>query len=177
MPTTANHAIYYPDVNTQISPLASVFAAMANSVDNALSNLENQVQPVTINDSGWTLAGLAVATGFTGLSDSQGRTTAVQGGARKWGPIVELRFRVTKGTGNITATAKGNIADVTVATITNSALRPAGTYYGQFDYGPGLGSGAIRVGTDGTVVMTDFYPDGVIEAGRQIQVDAVYFTG
>lgn len=176
MPNTTR-GIYYPDENTLVAPLEAVFAAQAMSMDNALAALETSSAPTTITDTGWSLSGISLATGFTGLSDSQGRTTSVKGGLRMWGPLVEARFRVTKGTGTITANASGNIGDVLIATITNAAMRPAGTVYAQFDYGPGLGSGALRIGTDGTVVLTDFYPNGTIIAGNQIQADAMFFTG
>jgi hypothetical protein len=178
MPTTSPDNLYYPDAGTSITPLQTVLASMQTSTQNALSQLRIDAAPATITDSGWTLAGItANAPAFTGMSDSMGRTSALGGGMRKWGPLVELRFRVTKGSGTITANDQGNVGDATVATITNATFRPAGTKYFQFDYGPGLGSGAGRVGTDGTIVITDFYPKGKIEAGKQIQVDASYFVG
>lgn len=182
MPTTSPDNLYYPDENTDIAPLEAVLAAMQTSNQNAVNKIRTDLAPQIISDSGWTLAGLSVAAGFSGLSDSQGRATGIKGGMRKWGPLVELRFRVTKGTGTITAgsptsTQPGNIGDVTIATITNTAYRPAGAVYFMYDYGPGLGSGAGRIGSDGVIAITDFYPSGKIEAGKQIQVDAVFFTG
>lgn len=178
MPTTSPDNLYYPDEGTQITPLQTILANMQTSTQNALNQLRIDAAPLVYTDTGWTLSGLNANTpAFTGIADSNGRTTALGGGMRKWGPVIELRFRVTKGTGTITANAQGNIGDATCATISNTAYRPAGTVYTLFDYGPGLGSGAARIGTDGTVVLTDFYPNAKIEPGRQIQIDAFYFAG
>jgi hypothetical protein len=178
MPVTSPDNIYYPDGDTKVAPLQTIFATQATSVQNAFTALRIEAAPQVYTDSNWTLSGLtANAPAFTGMSDSNGRTSSVKGGVRKWGPMVELRFRVTKGSGTITASDQGNVGDATVATITNAAYRPAGTVYTIFDYGPGLGSGAARIETDGSVVITDFYPKAKIEAGKQIQIDAVYFTG
>lgn len=178
MPTTSPDNLYYPDDNTTIAPLQTVLATMQTSTQTALQNIRTATAPATITDGGWTLSGLTPnSPAFTGMSDSQGRTTSIKGGMRKWGPLVELRFRITKGSGTITANDQGNVGDATVANITNPNYRPSGTKYAQFDYGPGLGSGAARIESDGSVVITDFYPKAKIEAGKQIQIDAMYFVG
>jgi hypothetical protein len=178
MPTTSPDNIWYPADTDSVSPLQLLFSNQATSVQNALTQVRIDATPAQYTDSSWTLAGLSAnSPAFTGLSDSQGRTTGIKGGMRKWGPVVELRFRVTKGSGTITANDQGNLGDATVANIGNAQFRPAGTVYALFDYGPGLGSGAARIETGGGIVITDFYPKSKIEAGKQIQIDAMYFAG
>jgi hypothetical protein len=39
MPNTTNHSIYYPDSSTSISPLETVFAVAASSVETALNDI------------------------------------------------------------------------------------------------------------------------------------------
>lgn len=178
MPNTTPDNIYFPDDSTEVDDLAGIFAAQAASVQAALAALRVASAPVPIVDTGWTLTGLNVATGWSGITDSNGNSgTVIKGGMRKVGNDTELRFRATRSGGALTANAQGNIGDTLVATINNTAFRPAGTVYATFDLGPGKGTGGIRIGTDGSVFVVDAYPSAKINSGDQIQVSARYFTG
>jgi hypothetical protein len=177
MPNTVPHSVYYPDNNTQVDDLAGLFAAQANSVKAALSQLESDLAPVPVSDTGWTLAGITVAGGWSGVADANGNASNLKGGMRKIGSLVELRFRVTRSGAALTANAQGNIGDTLVCTINNTAYRPAGNIYSTFDLGPGRGTGGCRIEADGTVNVVDAYPTAKINSGDQIQITAMYFTG
>lgn len=180
MPNTTPDNIYYPDDSTEVDDLAGIFADTATSVQAALASIRSGVsaaQPA-ITDTGWLLTGLNVASGWTGIADSVGSSSApLKGGMRMIGNHVELRFRATRSGATLTANAQGNFGDNVVATINNTALRPAGNVYASFDIGPGTGMGGVRIEPDGTVNVVDAYPSAKITSGLVIQVSANYFTG
>jgi len=179
MPNTTPDNIWYPDNQTEVDDLAGLFAAQATSVQAAFASIRTALTPVPISDSGWTLNGLTLATGWTGIADSSGNSgsTALKGGMRKIGQHVELRFRATRSGVTLTANTLGNIGDNIVCTINNTAFRPAGSIYATFDFGPGVGTGGCRIESDGNVYIVDAYPNAKIEGGKQIQITANYFTG
>jgi hypothetical protein len=179
MPNTTPDNIYYPDNQTAVDDLAGLFAAQATSVQAALASMRTALTPVPITDSGWTLNGLTLAAGWTGIADSSGNsgTTGLKGGMRKVGNRVELRFRATRSGVALTANAQGNIGDNIVCTINNTPFRPAGSIYATYDFGPGIGTGGCRIESDGNIYIVDAYPTAQIKPGQQIQVTANYFTG
>jgi hypothetical protein len=177
MPNTTPDNIYYPDDSTEVDDLAGIFADQATSVQAALAAIRTSLAPVPVSDTGWLLTGLTVASGWSGIADSVGSTSApLKGGMRKVGSHVELRFRVTRTGAAITANAQGNFGDNLIATINNTALRPAGNIYASFDI-TGTGMGGCRIEPDGTINVVDAYPSAKINSGAIIQVTANYFTG
>lgn len=182
MPNTTPDNIWYPDNSTAVDDLAGLFSTQATSVQAALAAMRaaqaNGTTAAAVTDSGWQLSGLTVAANWSGLTDSNGGSgTSIKGGMRKVGSLVELRFRVTRSGATLTANAQGNIGDTLCATINNTAYRPSGTVYALMDFGPGKGTGGVRIETDGQIFVVDAYPSAQITSGTQIQVSAHYFTG
>lgn len=178
MPNTTPDNIYYPDDNTLVDNLAGLFSTQATSVQAALSAIRAQLAPTPVSDTGWTLNGLTVASGWSSISDSNGNTgSTIKGGMRKVGSHVELRFRATRSGAVLTANSQGNIGDTLVATINNTAFRPSGNIYATYDIGPGVGTGGCRIQSDGSVFVVDAYPSARINPGNQIQISANFFTG
>lgn len=176
MPTTSN-GIWYPDDNTKVDNLAGLFSTMASSINTAINSVGDGIQPVTYTDTGWTLNGITAAANFSTVTDANGNTTSVKGGMRRWGPMVELRFRIKYTGPLLRADANGNLADKLCATISNTSMRPSGNVYSGFNYGPGKGTGGIRVEPDGTINIVDLYPNAEILTNFVCQIYATYFTG
>lgn len=129
---------------------------------------------LTGTDSNWQLSTITIAAGWGTRTDPSGGTAdRGNGGVRRVDQFVELRFRVTRTGATLTSSSSGNIPDTSVGVIP-SAYAPSSTVYGNVHL-PGSALGSVRVQTDGTVVLTDLYPNNTIAAGTVIQVSAFWF--
>lgn len=123
-------------------------------------------------DTGWAFgSNFSLASGWSTLVDPNGvgSGSSLAGGIRLVGKQLELRFRVNRTGSTLTADSSGNLADTLVCTINTAAYQPASPIYDNF-YVIGVRQGTVRLGTDGTVAITDMVPNGTISTGDTVQV-------
>jgi hypothetical protein len=76
------------------------------------------------------------------------------------------------GTANIVGGSNSNIADTTLATITNAADRPAIAEYGEARYSNC--GGTWQCTTTGVIIATDIPSGGVVSQNDTVQIDMFY---
>lgn len=134
-----------------------------------------------LNDTGWSLAPIAAASGWNTKTDPDGNTTGtLTGGVRNVNGLIEYRFRLNRSGADVNGTASGNIGpDVTLATInptTYPQFVPATVVEGRFGV-IGVQAGTVRIDATGLMVVTDIYPNDSIANGSTIQVQILGHAG
>jgi len=175
MPNTSNFGLRKPSGAANVPPAPDAdIRNLADDVDQYLFNAYNPAKLETV-DTGWSLAPLTLASGWTTKTDPLGNTSGVKGGVRKIGQRVELRVRATRSGGTISpASQSGNFSDVTVFTLA-SGWAPAATTYDTFIL-PGVTGGILRVSVDGGIQITNFFNgSSSIQNGDTIQLDHEWF--
>lgn len=156
MGTTVGHGLRYPDNVDDPDDLSLQLHNLADDVETALAGL--------IPDSGGKTNVLSVtpATGFSVVTTSY-RTI----GKKMW-----LLIQLSRTGAALTADSGGNFGDTAAATINDTALRPAFSWFGP--YRATVTGGSCQLNTGGVLTLTDAHSGSSISTGNNVYVYARY---
>ena len=197
MPTTDN-GIVYPAGDDDVAALASVFAALASSVDTALNGYvktdafatANEIEEGIVTDkmiSPKALADAGVIAGDTGWVNITNDVTAAPGfvkhpgfvaWARRVGDLIQLyitNLRKASGSPVVTVNVSGNIANTNVLTGIPAQFRPFTT--SALTSGAGGRSNSFVVNNSGTVQLVATVPDSTQTGNRNHPTNEEYSFG
>lgn len=124
-------------------------------------------------DTGWSLSPIVAASGWGTKTDPSGNTSSLTGGVRRYGELVEYRFRLNRSGADVVGTASGNIVgDPTIATVNPSTFPqyvPTTVVEDRFGV-VGVQAGTARMDQTGAITISDIYPNDSISNGSTIQV-------
>lgn len=177
MPTTSR-GYRYPAGTANIPP------DVRGDLQNLATDVNTDVGAVSTlagnggTDTGWSLSGISLSSGWDTKTDPNGNTSGtLTGGVRKIGSMVTLSFRGSRNGGTVSGGSQGNISpDQQIATITATTHRPASVKYGTYAV-PGVAQGQCAVDPSGNVRITTISNGATIPNNTPLQVDIVYPVG